>query len=233
MVFGCFGLNVMDKKITDIRPQKKNKNRVSIYLDGIYAFGLTGIVAAWLQIGQSLSDDKIVDLQNSDKSEVAYQKALYQLDYRLRTEKEVRQGLIKKGFEQFEIDGVLERLRNANLVQDERFAAMWVENRTQFHPRSRRLMRQELKIKGVSEEHIEKAIADSEEDVELATRTATRYARRLSGLNWLDFRKRLSAHLAYRGFSYGTVAPVVQSIWNSQELCSTENLENEEYKNGT
>jgi regulatory protein len=64
----------------------------------------------------------------------------------------------------------------------------------------------------------------------LANRAAIQYARRLTGIDWLTFRKRLSAFLARRGFSYGTIAPVVQSVWEMQNLETGKNQENEEFE---
>ncbi|MBA4376459.1 MAG: RecX family transcriptional regulator [Anaerolinea sp.] len=221
-----------EKKITAIQAQKRNPDRVSIDLDGEFAFGLSRIVAAWLKIGDLLSEEKISSLKNSDTTEVAFQKALHLLDYHPRTEKEIRQRLTQKGFELDEIEIVITRLRNANLVQDQQFARMWVENRNEYHPRSQRLMRYELRNKGVSDVLIDNAMADSADDVDLATRAATKHARKLTGSDWLEFRKRLSAFLARRGFSYGTIAPVVQSVWNSVYLDPSANQENEDNENG-
>ena len=50
------------KKISAIQVQKRNPNRVNIHLDGEYAFGLSRIVAAWLQVGQILDEDKIANI---------------------------------------------------------------------------------------------------------------------------------------------------------------------------
>ena len=66
----------MSKTITAIKVQKKNQDRVNIYLDGEFAFGLARIVAAWLRVGQELEDSKIDQLQAEDEHEKAYQRAL-------------------------------------------------------------------------------------------------------------------------------------------------------------
>ena len=41
----------MIQRITALKLQKRNHQRVNVYLDGEYAFGLTRIVAAWLAVG--------------------------------------------------------------------------------------------------------------------------------------------------------------------------------------
>ncbi|HJW84705.1 MAG TPA: hypothetical protein VJ754_10415 [Anaerolineae bacterium] len=45
--------------ITALVAQKKNKDRVSVFLDGKFAFGLAAIEAIKLKRGQALSDADI------------------------------------------------------------------------------------------------------------------------------------------------------------------------------
>jgi regulatory protein len=218
----------MERQITAIHVQKHDPNRLNIELDGEFAFGLSRLVAAWLKVGDLLSEDRINALIESDTSEVAYQKATRLLDYRPRTEKEIRQRLAQKEFSTLEIDQVVLRLKRANLVQDQQFAKMWIENRNDYHPRSQRLMRYELRIKGVAEQTIESALADSADDLELATRAAAQYARKLNFQDRVLFRKKLSAYLARRGFSYGTISPVIRDLICALEQDQSNKLENED-----
>jgi len=213
----CFWLFfiMVEKTITAIVRQKKNPERVSIFLDGEYEFGLSTIVAAWLQNGQKLSEEKINKLRQEDGVEVAYQNALKLLNYRARTIKEISNKLAKKGYESSQIDRVIDRLKVAGLVEDTRYAEMWVENRNEFHPRSQHLIQMEMRHKGIEEDVIRTALENSADDLELATRAARKQIRKYEGLEWPDFRKKLSAFLMRRGFSYGTIAPVVQSMWES------------------
>lgn len=218
----------MERQITAIHVQKHDPNRLNIELDGEFAFGLSRLVAAWLKVGDFLTEENINTLIESDSSEVAYQKATRLLDYRPRTEKEIRQRLIQKEFSTLEIDQVVLRLKRANLVQDQQFAKMWIENRNDFHPRSQRLIRYELRIKGVAEQTIESALADSADDLELATRAAAQYARKLNFQDRVLFRKKLSAYLARRGFSYGTISPVIRDLICALEQDQSTKLENED-----
>ena len=78
------------RKITAIVVQKRSPNRVNIYLDGEFAFGLARIVAAWLRTGQELSEEKIEQLQAEESRERAFQQALLFLSYRSRSEAEIR-----------------------------------------------------------------------------------------------------------------------------------------------
>lgn len=216
IVFGCF-VYMVDKVVSGISAQKKNPQRVNIYLDGEFAFGLSSIVAGWLQVGQNLSEQKVEELRQRDGIEVAYQSALKLLNYRSRTKKEISQKLNEKGYSAAQIKDVVDRLENSGLVEDTRYAQMWVENRNEFHPRSQRLMQLEMKHKGIDEEAIESALGGSADDGELALRAAKQQLRKYEHLEWPVFRQKLSAFLARRGFSYGTIAPAVRSIWESMK----------------
>mgnify|MGYP000952684904 FL=1 len=73
----------MDRTITALTAQKKNPQRINVFLDGEFAFGLQRIVAAWLIVGQTLSEEKINQLRSDDQSEIAYQKAINLLSYQI------------------------------------------------------------------------------------------------------------------------------------------------------
>jgi regulatory protein len=200
-------------KITAIEPQKRDPNRVNIHLDGSYAFGLTRITAAWLNVGQELSEEKIASLRADDERERAYQQALFFLSYRARSESEIRQNLNKHEFSQSAIEQTLERLRENQLANDKQFARAWVENRNTFRPRSRRALQMELRQKGLSNEDTQSALEGLDEEA-LAYEAGLKKARRLQSEEWSEFRKKLSEHLARRGFPYSVIAPVVSRIWN-------------------
>jgi regulatory protein len=201
------------RKITAIEPQQKNPQRVNLYLDGEFAFGLARIVAAWLKVGQELDEDKIAALQAEDARESTYQKALHFLSFRPRSSQEVRQNLIKRGCDETLVEETLGRLQNAGLVNDEDFARAWVENRSTFRPRSKAALRVELRQKGLSDEVIQSVLDEQVDEQALAFEAARKQARRYSGLEWPEFRQKLGGFLARRGFSYTTLAPVVSEVW--------------------
>jgi len=201
------------KKITALEVQRKNPNRVNVHLDGEFAFGLARIVAAWLRVGQELSEAKSEQLVTEDGRERAYQQAMLFLSYRARSESEIRQNLRKHEIPEPVIEQTIERLRQAGLANDDQFAQAWVENRNTFRPRSRRMMAMELKQKGLADEAIQSAVQNVDDEAS-AYEAAQKRAVRFKGLEWNDFRKKLSEFLARRGYSYAVIAPVVTRVWN-------------------
>lgn len=205
------------KKITAISVQRKNPNRVNIYLDGEYAFGVARITAAWLKNGDELSDEKISKLLAEDAREWAYQQALLYLSYRARSEKEIRQNLRKHEMPEEVIEETIERLRKAGLANDNEFAQAWVENRSTFRPRSRRALAMELRQKGLDDETVHSAVSGVDEEA-LAYEAAQKRLGRLKGLEWNEFRKKLSEFLARRGFPYSVIAPIVTRLWSEVHM---------------
>ena len=203
----------MERKITAIVRQKRNPERVSILLDEEYAFGLTRIVAAWLQVGQYLSEEKIDSLQAEDAQEVAYLIAIKYLDYRERSETEIRAHLNKRDINERVIEDVIDRLLRSGLVDDHRFAANWVENRLEFRPRGRRALSYELRQKGISEEIIRETL-DSINDEELAYQAAMKKAKNYQSLEWDEFRKKMLGFLSRRGFSYNITSTILTRVWD-------------------
>lgn len=197
--------------ITALVAQKRNKERVNVYIDGQFAFGLAMIEALKLRKGQRLSDVEVAHLKALDEIEVAHEAALRFLSYRPRSTDEVRRRLNGK-FDEQSIARVIERLQQAGLLDDEAFARYWVENRQQFGPRSIKALRHELRQKGVPDAAIAAALAELDEE-EAAYQAASRQARRYAHADQQTFRKRLGDFLVRRGFGYGTARNVVNRLW--------------------
>ncbi len=205
----------MDHKITALKLQKRNRQRVNVYLDGEFAFGLSRILTAWLQVGQEISDEKIAELQAEDSLEVAYQQALKFLNYRQRSEAEVRKNLESHQVSEANIENILERLRRGGLIDDGQFASSWVENRSEFHPRSKRALSFELRQRGLDQKAIDQALEEVD-DEEMAYRAGLKQARKYQALEWPDFREKLTNFLLRRGFHYEVISQVVRRIWEEQ-----------------
>lgn len=203
----------MIRKITAIKLQKRNPHRVNIYMDGEFAFGISRIIAGWLDVGHELDDEEIISLQAKDEEEVAYQRALKFISYRIRTEDEIRRNLTKHSIRSEVISDVLNRLRRNGLVDDIQFANSWVENRNEFRPRAHRMLTYELRKKGISDEVILQSLDSTTPDEELAFKAAQNQFHKYEEFEWSDFRRKLSGFLARRGFSYTIISLVVDQVW--------------------
>jgi len=202
----------VEGRITALVFQKRNPERVNVHLDGHFAFSLAAVETARLRVGQFLSAQEIAELQERDAAERAYDRALTLLSYRPRSAAEISHRLCEADFPPSAIEAALARLERAGLVDDAAFARYWVENREQFRPRGRRMLRWELRQKGVPDRIIDKVLAPLDE-MASALRLTRERAPRLRHLDEATFRRRLSAYLARRGFPYAIITDVVLQVW--------------------
>jgi len=199
-------------KITALTRQKRNPDRVNVYLDDEFAFGLAAITAVSLRVGQTLSSAEIERLKGSDLEEKAKNMAIRYIEYRPRSIAETRQHLQKKEYPDDIIERVVQRLADVELLNDAAFARYWVEQRETFKPRSKMALQMELRKKGIDRALIETAVAEVDE-LAAATQAAQAKARRWHNLPKLEFRKKLGGFLQRRGFSYDIVREVTEALW--------------------
>lgn len=216
----------MAGKITALVVQQRNKERVNVFLDGEFAFGLALIEAVKLKKGQQLTEADIERLKALDEIEVAHERALNYLSYRVRSSQEVRRKLREKEFSETAIEAVMERLERVGLLDDGTFARFWVENRETFKPRGARALRYELRQKGVADEDIEAVLADLDEE-DSAYRAAQQRIRRYRQVDEATFRKRMGDYLSRRGFNYTIIRDVLDRIWGELNNTAGEHFDND------
>lgn len=197
-----------DHVITALEVQKRKQDRVNVYLDGEFAFGLSALEAARLRKGQRLTDAEVEALRDADARLQAVESAAHFLGYRPRSIAEVRQNLAAKDFAPDVIDAAVERLQSMGFVDDAAFARYWAQNRSEFKPLSRRALKVELRRKGVADDAIGEALEGMDETAS-AYQAALKQVRKLRGLSRRDFKIKLAAFLQRRGFSFDTTQDVV------------------------
>jgi regulatory protein len=201
------------KKVTAIRSGQRGQ-RVNIFLDEKFAFSLEAEVAIkeGLRTDQSLSEGEIEALKKADLFQRCLNAAFRLLNFRPRSESELRERLHRRGFDDQNVAAVLTKLKEQGLVDDLAFAQFWKDNRESFRPRSQWLTRLELRQKGVAQEIINQVAAQVDDEVS-AYRAAVAKARRLSTADYNGFRRRLGQYLKRRGFGYGLIKPTVERVW--------------------
>ncbi|MHB1009577.1 MAG: regulatory protein RecX [Propionibacteriaceae bacterium] len=136
--------------------------------------------------------------------------ALRRLSVRARSRTELARDLKSRDVPPEVAAEVLDRFSEVGLIDDGMFAAEWVESRGGRSGASR--LRQELRLKGVAEEHIAEAIGARDEDADLtaARQLAARKTSSMSALDEVVRRRRLTAFLGRRGFSSSVIRRVVE-----------------------
>lgn len=200
--------------ITKLEVQKRNKERVNVYLDGEFALGVSLSAALELKKGQVLSDAELAALKQADDRRKAYDRAIFYLGFRARSRAEMERYLRDKEFTPEVINETVARLEREGYLDDAVFADAWVESRQRSKPKSRRALKYELRQKGLKLADIENALDDIDEE------TAARDALAKKLWQWQSlaedtFKKKALGFLSRRGFSYEIVRNAVDEAWES------------------
>lgn len=198
--------------ITALTAQVKNPDRVNVFVDGAFVLGLALPVAAGLRIGQEISQAELEQLDQRDEVHRARERAIRLLARRPYSSDEIARYLRRHNAGDDIIQNVIDDLTEAKLIDDDAFAAYWVEQRETFRPRSRLALRQELSQKGVDREAIAEALSELDE-VEAARRVARKQAGRWQGLPEADWRAKMTRYLMRQGYPYDVVSEVVTEAW--------------------
>ena len=163
------------KKITDIKEQAKNKKRVSVYLDGEFYCGLDLVTAIKnrLKVGEFIEEETLVQIQYDSEMQACFDKALTFISSAVRTEKQIKDKLSKYGYLDEIIAKAIEKLKSYGYVNDEDYAKRFAS--TYKGVKGKRLIKLELKQKGVSEKDAETALEDIESQQEACDRLAEKY----------------------------------------------------------
>ena len=206
-----------ERKITKIERQENNRQRLSIYLDGEFAFGLNDeiVLKHNINVNQTLQEDQIEDLLSEDEKKRAKQKAFSYLARRDHSEKELSDKLRRKGFRESIIIGLIEDLKLSQLINDGTFSRQFARNKIIQKSIGRRELAFSLKQKGISKDILEATLEEvySEYDEkELALRLANQKLKTIKNIEPIKVKKRISDFLFRRGFNWEIVEQVFEEI---------------------
>lgn len=216
---------VRSGQITLLKPTRRDPRRISVHLDGSFAFTLAvdTIAQERLEVGDDLDERRVAALLAADQVARATETALHFLAYRSRSEREVRDRLRRGDYAPEVIEQVIARLHGWRYLDDADFARRWVEGRTTQKPRGARLLQQELRRKGIDAETAKEAIAEAEIDelaaaTELARKRITAYA----GEEPVVVRRRVGAYLARRGYGFDVARAALDRVMGEDEESASE-----------
>jgi regulatory protein len=204
------------KTITAIEPQQRAKDRVNIFLDGQFALGVNVDVVAALHlgVGQRISEEHLARIVREETLAKAKDRAFLLLSYRARTEKEIRDRLNRAGYEPEIVEEVIAKLYELNFLDDQDFAAKYVEHRMGSRPVGRRALTWEMRRKGLDADTVAEATStvDDEAEREAARQAAQSRIGKMGRLDHKEARQRLSGFLQRRGFAWDTIRCVIDEI---------------------
>lgn len=197
-------------KITEIRKQKGKKDLFSIFVDGNFVCSLDEytIYKHKLLEGCEIDKTSLEEMQSECMIDFAFSQSVDLLAKMMKTEKQIREYLYKKGYLKKVVDAVVEKLKSYKYINDVYFAECYVKQKQNSVGKFK--LKNELKLKGVDEQIINNILDELESQGDVAFSIATKYLKNKekSPQNL----QKLSRHLATKGFSWDEINNVLNKI---------------------
>ena len=132
---------------------------------------------------------------------------------RPRSEKEYMFWLKKHKVPKSLHEELFNRLKHLDFLNDKKFAVWWIEQRENFRPKSKRILFQELRIKGIDKEIIDEVLNEAHiDEVSAAKRILEKKIYMWKNLSGFEKRVKMGNYLAGKGYSWDTVRKVVGEV---------------------
>lgn len=196
--------------ITEITPQKHDASRCNISVDGRFFCGmqLITVLEHRLKVGSIVTEEELSELQFEGEKRTALDKALTHISVSMKTEQAVRDFLRQKGFLGNVSDYVVEKMKEYGFLDDAVYAKDYVESVGKR--KGSRLIRMELRKKGVAEDCIEAALEERGDENDAAISVAGKYLRGKE-MTAAMIRKTYM-YLLSKGFDYDTANAALREI---------------------
>ncbi|MEG1527986.1 MAG: RecX family transcriptional regulator [Clostridia bacterium] len=199
-------------EITTLEIQKRNKQRVNLYLDNEFKCGLTAItvLSRRLKVGDQLSQEELDDILQTSETDIAFSKAIDYISRSLKTQKQATDYLLDKGFAQVVVDNVITKLKYYKYINDFDYARTYVEQAK--NSIGDRKMKAELTQRGVDETIIEQFLCEI--DPQTYKQSCLVQANKYLKNKQLDNKtlQGLYRYLLYRGFDYEQINTTISSL---------------------
>jgi len=151
-----------------------------------------------------------------DDFEKFYKAAIRYLSFRPHSEKELSDYLAKKKCDELTAKRILDSLKRDKFLNDEEFTRWWVEQRTILKPKASRVIKYELKQKGISRELIDSFFENSDDspsDFDNAIKLAEKKLRTIHDqTDKYKVKEKLGRYLASKGFDWDTIKAAIDRV---------------------
>lgn len=149
-------------KITKIEEQKRHKNRMSVYLDGAFAFGIDAysLYSLKLKENDEIDGRRLAEIKNTVLFEDAKAYAARLLSARSYTERDIRRKLLDRTGSRSVTDKTVSFLAEYKLIDDLDFARRYASDCLHLKKLGRQKIKMKLMEKGIAHETAEQVISE-------------------------------------------------------------------------
>lgn len=176
-------------------------------------------------MGKKLSDQEIEKIILEDKTVRGKEYLLRLLSRRIYSRYEILRKLNNKGYPESIISNLVFWLEDNNHINDELFAKMWAQFRLQNKPIGRYRLNQELILKGIKQDIIQKVIDETYNEMDELTLARNLLKEKIASSEIKNIRidpKKIYNFLLRRGFSIEISINIYHELNNKDTVTSNE-----------
>lgn len=199
-------------QITSLK-QKGKSEEYYVEIDGEKhgTLMLEVIVKNHLKVGSELSHDEYLAIKEQSNQITCFSRALAYISSRLKTEKQMQDYLLQKGYSYNCTQNAIQKLKNYGYLNDEYYAKLYTETASQS--KGKRYIKQQLYVKGVNEQIASNILLDVNDD-EACVKVCQKWLKgKVVPLCQKD-KEKLYRFLLSRGFEYETIKHAIYSATN-------------------
>ncbi|MEG2353464.1 MAG: recombination regulator RecX [Clostridium sp.] len=206
----------MGNIITKIESQKRDKERVNIFVNNEFLFACNAelVYVHNLTKGNNIELDYLKEIIEEDNYIKGKNKALKYLESSYKTEKEVRDKLEALEYEEKTINRVIIFLKDYAFVNDKSYSKLYVNTKIKVQGKNK--IKQDLLKKGICEEYIYECFNDLQCDVEENTAYLLAEKRlkviSKSENNKIKVQKKLGDFLMRKGYAFQVISSSVNRL---------------------
>ncbi|RNF38166.1 recombination regulator RecX [Planococcus salinus] len=202
--------------ITKITRGKNNPERYNIFFDEKFAFSVdeTVLVRYQLTKGKELDQWTIEEMVFEDQVRKAYNKALYYLGFRMRSEGEVRSKLKEKEFGDAVVDEAIKKLYDHKFLDDRAFSEAFMRTQMNSGKKGPRAIQQDMQKKGIDKQ-IQEEVLDSyseEQQLEIAQGLAAKIVQKEKMKTPTQIKQKIADSLMRKGYSYPLINQAIENL---------------------
>ncbi|AOR24042.1 recombination regulator RecX [Clostridium taeniosporum] len=204
------------EKITKLEVQKRNKERVNVFLDYEYAFSISTelIYKEGIKVKDEVNSEKLKDLAKKDGIIKCREAAIRTIERSLKTEKQVRDKLNLKGYEEEAINKSIDFLKKYNFLDDKDYVKKFIKDKLKSQGSNK--IKYSLMQKGIAKELIEEELnsIDKENEKEIAHSLAYKKLNNLKKTENDKYKlsNKLYRFLLSKGYNYEIIKEIVKEI---------------------
>ncbi len=201
-------------EITSTERNKRNKDRLSVYIDGRFSFTISeeDFISLHLYEKTEITEETIEYIKNTLNFREAKAKAVRYLSLRIRTEKEVLEKLLNQGYDQDCASKVIDELKAIGYINNKLYAQKYIFDRSKLKPLSRKMMKLELMSKGIPEDIVDEVLTDYKVEDSIVAERLLKSKFGKYDLNEEKTLRKAYMFLAHRGFSSSTIKAAIRDL---------------------